>query len=131
MIVLDTHVLVWWMAADERMGKKAARLVERALAKGEVSVSAISFWEAGMLAAKGRLRVPAELLRSEALSRGVIEVPVDGTLAIAAAALGALHGDPADRIIVATALEADAKLTTADEALLAWTGALKTCDARA
>lgn len=131
MIVLDTHVLVWLMAADDRIGKKAARIVERALAKGEVSVSAISFWEAGMLVTKGRLRVPAELLRAEALGRGVVEIPVDGTLAIAAAALGALHGDPADRIILATTLDADARLATADEALLGWRGTLKTCDARA
>jgi PIN domain nuclease of toxin-antitoxin system len=129
-IVLDTHALVWALAGDGRLGRKAARLVERALSSGGVFVSAMSFWEVGMLVAKGRLRLPAEELRAEALKRGVVEVPVGGTIAITAAKLGGLHGDPADRLIVSTALDIDARLATGDDALLGWRGGLKTLDAR-
>jgi len=130
MILLDTHVLVWLLGGDERLGRKTRRQVERDIAAGVAHVSAISFWEVGMLAAKGRLRASPEDLRAEAQKRGLTEIPVDGTIALAAAALGALHGDPADRIIVATALDAEARLASADEALLAWRGGLRTCDAR-
>jgi len=129
-ILLDTHVLVWLSTADARLGRKMIRTIDRSLPQEGVFVSAISFWEVGMLVAKGRVRVDPTALRADSLKIGIQEIGVDGNIAIAAGALGALHGDPADRIIVATALEAEARLASADEALLAWRGGLKTCDAR-
>lgn len=131
MILLDTHVLVWLSTADPRLGRKTIRSIDRTLSQQGVFVSAISFWEIGMLVAKGRVRVDPTALRADALKTGIQEISVDGNIAIAAGALGALHGDPADRIIVATALEAEARLASADQTVLAWRGGLKTLDARA
>src|SRR5688572_17603257 len=107
---------------DATLGKKARAMAEAALAKEELTISAISFWELALLIAKGRLRSlddPREQ-RSLTVQTGVRELPLTGAIAIRAAELDTLHADPADRFIVATALEYDATLITADERLLSW-----------
>lgn len=121
MILLDTHVLLWRAADDARVGKRATRRIDRGLADGAVVISAFSFWEISVLVNAGRLRLRAtpEDLRSATLETGVREVPVDGRIAILSTRLQGMHADPADRIIVATALELGATLVTADEAILA------------
>lgn len=94
-------------------------------------MSAISFWEIGMLQAKGRIVYPEDVSvwRREQLSQGLIEIPVDGEIGIRANTLADFHADPADRIIVATALEGH-DLITADERILGWPGTLSRLDAR-
>ena len=80
-----------------------------------------------MLTAKGRLRSlkSASERRAELISTGVRELPLTGDIAILAAELDGLNGDPADRIIAATAIAHDATLVTADEKLLRWRHRLK------
>ena len=132
MILLDTHVLVWVAEDDARLGSGAGRSIDRALEQDELAVSAFTFWEIAMLAMKGRLRLAATpaLVRQRALEHGIREIALTGDVAVRAASLQAFHGDPADRIIAATAMEVEAILMTADEALLAWKGGLKMRDAR-
>ena len=67
--------------------------------------------------------------RQEQLLQGLIEIPVDGEIGIRANTLADFHADPADRIIVATALEGH-ELITADERILDWPGQLSRLDAR-
>lgn len=132
MIILDTHVLVW-MAIDERsLGRRTRRLIEREWAESEVGICALSFWEVALLHARGRLAlaIPASDWRRERLKAGLREVAVDGAIAVRAAGLGDLPGDPIDRMVIATALETGADLVTADERLLAWKHSLKRHDAR-
>lgn len=132
MIILDTHALVW-MAIDERtLGRRTRRLIEKEWAEGEVAICALSFWEIALLHERGRLAlaIPASDWRRERLKTGLREVAVDGAIAVRAAGLGALPGDPVDRMIIATALQTGAALVTADERLLAWKHALKRHDAR-
>ena len=69
------------------------------------------------------------LWRDELLQEGFIEIPVNGGIGIRANQLAGLPGDPADRIIVATALEGH-RLITADDRILSWPGQLDTLDAR-
>ena len=78
-----------------------------------------------MLKEKGRLRFPEDIAmwRREQIEQGIAELPVDGEIGIRAAALRAFHGDPADRIIVATALGGH-RLVTADRRILEWPGEL-------
>ncbi|MCL2776958.1 MAG: type II toxin-antitoxin system VapC family toxin [Polyangiaceae bacterium] len=120
MIIVDTHVLVWSALDDKRLGRSARRHVQTALRASELNVSAISYWEIAMLAATGKLRLdsPPEAFRAESLARGINEVPVDGKIAILATRLTGMHADPADRIIVASALEHNALLVTADAKIL-------------
>jgi PIN domain nuclease of toxin-antitoxin system len=130
--VLDTHAL-WWLAVEQnRLGRKAQRLADLALSRGELRVSAISFWEISILMLKGRLRLsqPVASLRQGLLRAGLRDIPLDGEIAIRATDFGNLHHDPADRFILASALLGNATLITADEAILRWRGEVKRLDAR-
>ena len=84
-----------------------------------------------MLRDRGRIRYPGDggLWRREQLGQGLVEIPVDGEIGIRACGLADFHADPADRIIVATALGGH-RLVTADERILAWGGNLDRLDAR-
>jgi PIN domain nuclease of toxin-antitoxin system len=129
-IVLDTHAAIW-LAVDQGLGKQSQRLIDKALADDCLAISAISFWELAMLVAKGRLRAlkPPGEERFKMLSAGIRELPLTGDIAILAAQLESLHGDPADRIIAATAITHGATLMTADANLLRWKHRLKPQDA--
>ena len=74
-----------------------------------------------MLVQKGRLSIAPELpeWRRQLLENGLIEIPISGEIALSAGNLENFHGDPADRIITATALIQDAQLMTADRRILA------------
>lgn len=126
MLLLDTHVLLWMTFGDPRFGDGARRSVDEAVVAGSAAVSAISFWEIAMLLDKNRLNLPwaAEALRRYLLDHGLNEIPVDGDIALRAGFLLDLHGDPADRTIVATAL-AGHRLVTADRRLLDWPGQIQ------
>jgi PIN domain nuclease of toxin-antitoxin system len=132
LILLDTHCLIWMDQADPRMGRSARGLADAAIKVGELAVSVISFWEIALLVTRGRLRVrePATRWRRELLERGMVELPIGGGTCIAAAQLQGFHADPADRFMVATAQAVGARLVTADERILAWTGQLDRHDAR-
>ena len=130
MIVLDTHAAIW-IATERGLGRQSQRIVDKALSEGRLAISTMSFWELAMLVAKGRLRSRKSVSerRAELISSGVRELPVTGEIAILAAELENLNGDPADRIIAATAIAHDAILVTADEKLLRWRHRLKRQDA--
>ena len=130
MILLDTHAAIW-LAIDQGLGKRSQRIADKALAEDRLAISAISFWELAMLIAKRRLRAvkSANEQRMKLLAAGIRELPLTGEIAILAAELEDLHGDPADRIIAATAIAHDAMLMTADANLLRWRHRLKRQDA--
>ena len=132
MILLDTHVLIWADFGLSNLGARALAAIADAGTAGTVAVSAISFWEAAMLAAKGRIALPVATRqwRRALLETGLIELPVNGDIGIQATELAGLHPDPADRLICATALHAGATLVTADTALLGWDGPMQRMDAR-
>ena len=132
MIVLDTHVLVWFADEPRRVGRHAKALVNRAQQRADLGVAAVSFWELAMLAEKRRvaMTVSPRVLRQRVLAEGIHEIVLDGGIGIVAGELTGLHGDPADRMIVATAMALEATLVTADESLLEWSGSLRMVDAR-
>jgi len=124
-IVLDTHALLWWVSNPERVPAKARRLLDKAVADNStVSVSAISTWEIAMLSLRARLELTMPV---DAWIAHVEELPwltfvsVDNRIALRSVHLeGFPHRDPADRIIVATALVLNATLVTADDRLRSW-----------
>ncbi|MCY4564569.1 MAG: type II toxin-antitoxin system VapC family toxin [Gammaproteobacteria bacterium] len=124
-MLLDTHVLLWLRVGEQKLGPRARREIERAWRSDEVCVSAISFWEIAMLQQRGRIGLRSEIepWRREQLREGIVEIPIDGQVGIRAAGLAGFHADPADRLIVATALDGH-RLVTADRRILGWAGRL-------
>ena len=124
MLLMDTHVLVWLDEANSKLGQVAKKSIDDALLAGSLGVAAVSFLEIAMLVRKGRISIGLELdvWRKELLQKGLHEVPMSGGTAIRAGQLKNMHGDPADRMIVATALEKSATLVTADRKILDWQG---------
>ncbi len=124
MIVVDTHVLIWMSADGSELGGHAKSQIQQAWSAGQTAVSAITFWEAALLAERNRIRLPVSPLvwRHDWLQAGLSEKPVDGEIAVRSVSLDLPQRDPADRIIAATALRHGATLVTADEALLNWDG---------
>ena len=132
LILLDTHALIWLDQDDSTLGANSRRLADEALRSGSLAVSAISYWEIAMLVARERIvmGLPVARWRLDLLRWGLVEIAVDAQIAIVAAELDAIHGDPADRIIVASCLANESTLITADEKILAWRGDLTRHDAR-
>ena len=132
MILLDTHVLVWLDGANPRLGGKAIEQIDAAFQSGHTAVSAISYWEVGTLIRKGRIQLEMDLLawRDSFLRQGVQELPVTGDIGILASGFHGFHGDPADRLIAATALQHSATLITADQRILSSELTVRILDAR-
>lgn len=118
MIVLDTHVWLWWLSDPDRLSAAAREAVDAA---DEIAISAISAWEVAMLEARGRIALdrPASQWIRAALDADprIVPAPLTASIAVRAARLDGLPGDPADRFIYATARERGASLVTRDEAL--------------
>ena len=131
MMLLDTHILLWQRWGDQRLGVQTRDLLQHSLREEEAAVSAISFWEVAMRIQKGQINFDLDLheWRNTLIRQGLIEIPVDGAIAARAGLLAGIHGDPADRIIVATALGGH-RLVTADQRILGWGGNLDRLDAR-
>jgi PIN domain nuclease of toxin-antitoxin system len=126
-ILLDTHVALWSTVDSDAVGKRCRRIIRQALVENQLAISAVSFWEIALLIAKGRLRWPqsASEARRIMLNEGATELPLTGEIAILAGEIEGLHGDPADRFIVATAIAHDTILVTADDRLLQWQHGLR------
>jgi PIN domain nuclease of toxin-antitoxin system len=113
-IVLDTHAWFWLVASPDRLSERAVMAIDAA---DQIGVSAISCWEIAMLAEKKRIEMdrPTRQWLDDALaSTGTVLLTLDPAVAALAARLP-LHGDPADRLIVATAITASAELLTKDQ----------------
>ncbi len=124
-LLLDTHVWIWLMVGEPTLGKSAAlKSVEQAALDARLLVSAISVWEIGMLEAKGRIVLPLDIthwVENALTAPGVRLQPLTPAIALHSSRLPAeFHGDPADRILVATARIVDAILVTRDARILAY-----------
>lgn len=117
-VVLDTHALIWWSATPDFLSPAATTAVSDA---AELLCPAICFWETSLLVRKGRLRLPDGLSPRE-WTAAILSIPrvrgvsLDPVIAVIADGLD-MHPDPADRFIVATAIDADAPLVTKDSLL--------------
>lgn len=120
MIVLDTHAWLWW-AGDH--SKLPPRLRRRLADAPVLAISAISCWEAAMLIERGRLQLAPDArtgIREACAVPKLRVLPVTERVATEAGLLGPdFHGDPADRLIVATARDAGAPLATRDQRIRA------------
>jgi len=118
-IVLDTHAWIWWVNDPALLSPAARQAIDKAILTRSVHVSCISAWEVALLALRGRLVLSLDVrdwvARCEALPF-LSFVPVSTAIAVESVRLPDFpHDDPADRIIVATALTLGATLITKDE----------------
>lgn len=117
MIVLDTHIWVWWVHDSPNLADAYRTLIKQHESAG-LGISAISCWEVAKLVEKGRLSLPystAEWLNQALAYPGVNLLPLAPRIAVESTALPQpFHRDPADQIIVATARVYDCPLVTAD-----------------
>ena len=121
MIVLDTHIWVWWVHGDPALPASTLELLDSAEQTG-IAVSAISCWEIAKLVERGRLTLPCPVLEwlQQALAYpGVRLIELSPRICAESAQLpGEFNRDPADQIIVATARILDAPLVTVDGKIL-------------
>lgn len=120
-IVLDTHAWVWWVTADRRLSRAAARAIRNVVSKEGVSISAISIWEVAKKFEKNQLVLDRPLRQwlDQAMSVPRLQV-LELTPAILIDSCDLpqpFHGDPADQVIAATARQHGATLVTKDRNL--------------
>lgn len=118
-LLLDTHVLIWWLADPSRLSLRA----QEAIGDGGniVFVSAVSVWEMAIKAALGKLRRPDDLDAQMKRER-FQELPLRHAHAHAVAQLRMLHRDPFDRMLIAQARAESLTLVTDDATVLGYGG---------
>ncbi len=116
MVILDTHVVVWWASEPRRLSARARTALARTQRLG---IPAIVFWEVALLVRKHKLDLGMPVsewaIRIQAIPR-VHVLPLTAEIALLADSL-VMHADPADRFIVATAIQHQAALVTKDKLL--------------
>jgi PIN domain nuclease of toxin-antitoxin system len=121
MILLDTHIWVWWVHGDPHLADAQQRVIAEN-EQGEIGINAISCWEIAKLVERGRLELPCSLEEwfAQALNYpGIRLLELTPDIAVESTRLpGTFHRDPADQIIVATARVHRCPLVTADTKIL-------------
>ncbi len=120
-VLLDTHVWIWWLTPGSPLTARERAALDASAERGPLALAAISMWEAQMLYARGRLDLPlpfADWLVRATDERMLRVLPLDRDVVIAVNQLpAAFHGDPADRLIAATARAHALALATRDARL--------------
>ncbi len=126
MIVLDTHVWVCWIDGSTRLSGAAREAIEAAMKQGSVHISSMNAWEVAMLVRRKRLELTMDVsdwIRKCESIPFLNFVPVDNDIALRSVLLPTtVLKDPADRIIVATAIELGTSLVTKDHHIQAFDG---------
>lgn len=122
MILLDTHIWLWWLHTPEQLSDRARTRLTIGENQNALIVSAISVWEIAVKYSAGKLPLPLAINEWFAIAQtrpGITIKPLDPLDAIASTQLpGDFHKDPADRLIVAIAHRRDIELITCDQKIL-------------
>ena len=113
-LLLDTHVLLWWLLKPRKLSRRVYALIETA----DVAVSVISLWEARLKAGGGKLTMPPGPLPDLIERQGFRILPLRVEHVMAAADIGGMHGDPSDRLLVGTARAERMVFVTRDAQIL-------------
>ena len=134
-LLLDTHVWIWLMEGNPKLSPAVRKQIQKAVPDNSIRVSAISVWEVAILESKGRIvfNEDCRLWVNKASSApGISLIHINPDILIESTRLpGTFHGDPADRMIAATARTNNCTLITADSSILSYatTGFLKVISA--
>jgi len=111
-LLLDTHVLLWWLADDRKLSKNARAII--ANPDNDVLVSSASLWEISIKAALRRLEVELDVLDKAIARNGFRALPIGFRHALTAGRLPLVHRDPFDRMLVAQASVDELRLVSHD-----------------
>jgi len=111
-LLLDTHVLIWWLADDRKLSKTARSLI--AIPDNDVLVSSASLWEISIKEALGRLEIELDDLEEAIARNGFRSLPISFRHALTAGRLPAVHRDPFDRILIAQASVEELRVVSHD-----------------
>ncbi len=137
-LLLDTHVWIWTLeAADGTLSDPATALLQRAAANAQLFVSDISHWEVAMLVAKRRLVLNQDVtvwLEHATRAPGLQPLSLTREVLVQSTRLpGTVHGDPADRMLIAQAQLSGLSLFTCDRGIIDYASrerGIPVCDAR-
>jgi len=113
-ILLDTHVVLWWLQDNRKLSKRSRARIKAASA---VYVSSVTIWETAVKVGKGTLKVDLTALALQIEHDGFLELGISHRHAATVASLPYIHRDPFDRMLVAQAMCESATLLTADRVL--------------
>jgi PIN domain nuclease of toxin-antitoxin system len=119
-LLLDTHILLWWVMADRKLSKSLADVI--ASTENDVAVSAASIWEIAIKRTLGRIQVDLDELLASVTADGFSELPVRFGHSLQLESLPRHHDDPFDRILVAQSIADGRRLVTKDKLILAYAG---------
>lgn len=123
-LLLDTHVWIWLASGNSILSLPTRKAIDRAKDREHLLISPISVWEISMLVERKRIALDMDLadwLGQWIDSPGILVAEFSFQVALLSNKLpGSLHGDPADRILIASAYQENAVLVTADEKILAY-----------
>ena len=111
-LLLDTHVLLWWLSDDRKLAKNARNII--ANSSNDVLVSSASVWEVAIKAALGRIEIELDDLEDAIIRNGFRPLPIGFRHAVTAGRLPAVHRDPFDRMLVAQASVEELRLLSHD-----------------
>ena len=115
-LLLDSHVVLWWLAGDSNVGPETTAMI---LAADTVYFSPVTPWELGIKRSLGKIDFPDGLVR-EIVNAGLEEQPITSAHAEAAAALHLHHRDPFDRMLIAQAIVEGLPIVSRDTAFDAY-----------
>jgi PIN domain nuclease of toxin-antitoxin system len=111
-LLLDTHVLLWWLSDDRKLAKDARNII--ANPSNDVLVSSASIWEITIKAALGRIEIEPDDLEGEIVRNGFRPLSIGFRHAVTAGRLPTVHRDPFDRMIVAQASVEELRVVSHD-----------------
>lgn len=119
-LLLDTHVLLWWLSADRRLTRAVRDVLRNE--ENDIAVSAVSIWEVAIKRTLGRIDVNLEEMLSAITADGFVELPVRFAHSRTLESLPRRHDDPFDRMLIAQSISEGRRLVTHDKEVLAYAG---------
>ena len=112
-LLLDTHILLWWLSDDRKLAKSAREII--ANPNNDVLVSSASVWEISIKTGLGRLEIELDDLEDAIVKNGFRPLPIGLRHAVTAGRLPTVHRDPFDRMLVAQASVEELRVISHDQ----------------
>jgi PIN domain nuclease of toxin-antitoxin system len=119
-LLLDTHVLLWWVTGDRQLTKPRRELI--ADPENQIAVSAASFWEIAIKKVMGRGQIEIDELYAAIKEDAFEEIPVRISQMLSLKDLPRFHADPFDRLLIAQSITEHRRLVTHDAGILVYSG---------